>query len=113
MKQTTLAIAILTLIGCQSLSAQKIITKTKPKTAKTVETWEETHTFGERVSYVSLKRDTLILPNDKLGKLIYSSWNDTPKHKQPVIIFADAVTIKNKNEVLYAFLKKKQTLTNN
>lgn len=47
-----------------------------------------------------------MLPNNDLGKLIASTWKDTPsKEKKPTIIFADESTIKAKNE--YVFDRRK------
>lgn len=41
-----------------------------------------------------------MLPNTDLGKLIASTWKDTPsKEKKPTIIFADEQTIKAKNDI--------------
>ena len=60
----------------------------------------------KKVSYVSDNKDTLMLPNTDLGKLIASTWKDTPsKEKKPTIIFADEQTIKTKNE--YAVDRRK------
>lgn len=54
----------------------------------------------KKVSYVSDNKDTLMLPNTDLGKLIASTWKDTPsKEKKPTIIFADEQTIKAKNDI--------------
>jgi hypothetical protein len=51
------------------------------------------------VSYISKGKDTLMLPNNDLGKLIASTWKDTPsKEKKPIIVFADETTIKRKNQ---------------
>jgi hypothetical protein len=107
MKQI-LFISALTLICCQEGLAQTI-TKTKNSVNNTT---GEPRIFGERVSYVSLKRDTLILPDDNLGRLIHATWKDVPKSKQPVIIFADAVTIKKKNENFLVAFRKKPIPTN-
>ena len=58
------------------------------------------------VSYISTNKDTLMLPNTDLGKLIASTWKDTPsKEKKPIIVFADEQTIKTKNE--YAVDRRK------
>lgn len=47
-----------------------------------------------------------MLPNTDLGKLIASTWKDTPsKEKKPIIVFADEQTIKTKNE--YAVDRRK------
>lgn len=52
-----------------------------------------------KISYISKNKDTLILPNDNLGKVIASSWLYTSsKEKKPIIVFADEKTIKLKNE---------------
>jgi len=60
----------------------------------------------KKVSYVSDNKDTLMLPNTDLGKLIASTWKDTPsKEKKPIIVFADEQTIKTKNE--YAVDRRK------
>lgn len=38
-----------------------------------------------------------MLPNNELGKLIASTWKDTPsKEKKPIIVFADESTINQK-----------------
>lgn len=39
------------------------------------------------VSYISKDKDTLFLPNNNIGQLILSSWDDIPKRKRPVIVF--------------------------
>lgn len=61
----------------------------------------------EKISYVSPKKDTLILPNDNIGELIASTWDDV-KTKKPVIIFTDMNTIKRKNELLFANREEKK-----
>ena len=53
-----------------------------------------------KVSYVSKQKDTLMLPNNDLGRLIASTWKDTPsKEKKPTIVFADESVIKRKNDL--------------
>lgn len=64
------------------------------------------------ISYVSPKKDTLVLPNDELGKTIGETWGIIPIKEQPVIIFADEEIIYRKNLVLYENRKKKQNTKN-
>ena len=87
---------------CQQGLAQK--SKQKSQT-------EETYHLN-RVSYVSVKQDTLILPNDALGKLIHDTWNDTPKDKQPIILFADAMVIHQKNQMSFVSTKRTPRIKN-
>lgn len=59
----------------------------------------------ERISYISHKRDTLILPKDTIGFIIYKTW-DNINHPRPVILFADKTRIKQLNNYQNKFLKK-------
>lgn len=59
---------------------------------------------NQKVSYVSPKKDTLILPKDDLGKLIAQTWDNTKK--KPTIIFADQSVIDNKNNRLQLVARK-------
>lgn len=59
-----------------------------------------------RISYISLKKDTLILPKDTIGTLIFKSW-DNITAKRPIILFADEYTIKQRNEWLNKRTKRK------
>ena len=53
---------------------------------------------NQKVSYISPKKDTLILPKNQVGVLIAETWDKTPiKEKRPVIIFADENTINRLN----------------
>ena len=45
------------------------------------------------VSYISKDRDTLILPDNSTGRLILTSWDNVPKNKRPIIIFAPEESI--------------------
>jgi len=71
--------------------------------------YNQAQTTGNKISYVSIHKDTLILPDDELGKLIASTWVDRPLSKKPVIILTDEDTIKRKNEWLtyYVDTRKK------
>ena len=109
MKQTI--IATLTLICCQQGLAQTITKQHPTKTTTTLTT--EYRAYGERVSYVSAKQDTLILPDNSLGKLIHATWKDIPKHNQPVILFADVATIQQRNESVLVANSKKKTVSKN
>ena len=51
------------------------------------------------VSYVSKNRDTLYLPDNSTGRLIYRSWNDVPKKEWPVILFVEENLIAKLNGV--------------
>jgi len=65
--------------------------------------YNQAQTTTERISYVSPKQDTLILPDNELGKLIAQTWVKPKKlTPTPVILFTDEETIKFKNEVLFA-----------
>jgi len=53
---------------------------------------------NKKVSYISPKKDTLILPKNQVGVLIAETWDKNPiKEKRPVIIFADENTINRLN----------------
>jgi len=53
---------------------------------------------NQKVSYISPKKDTLILPKNQVGVLIAEAWDKKPiKEKRPVIIFADENTINKLN----------------
>lgn len=52
-----------------------------------------------RLSYVSKNRDTLYLPNNSTGLLIYHSWNDIPKKEWPVILFVEETIIAKLNGI--------------
>ena len=67
--------------------------------------------IGQTITYVSPKKDTLILPNNEVGILIKTIWDKEHEKKTPVILFADETTINKKNYFLKRSLKK-QTLTN-
>jgi hypothetical protein len=71
--------------------------------------YNQAQTTSVKISYVSPQKDTLILPDDDLGKLIASTWVDRPVGKTPVIILTDEDTIKRKNEWLnyYVDTRKK------
>jgi hypothetical protein len=60
--------------------------------------------IDQKVSYVSFKKDTLILPNDKVGKLIAQTWDN--QKKKPIIIFADQSIIDKKNAKLQTIPSK-------
>jgi hypothetical protein len=64
-------------------------------------------TYPNTIAYVSPKKDTLMLPNDDFGKLVASTWIDTPIKSRPVILLVTEDTIKQKNEELYLKRKKK------
>lgn len=49
------------------------------------------------ISYISKNRDTLYLPDNSTGKLIYSSWTNVSKKDWPVIIFVDEKIIARLN----------------
>lgn len=51
------------------------------------------------VSYISKNRDTLYLPDNSTGRLIYSSWNNVPKKEWPVILFVEENLIAKLNGV--------------
>ncbi len=57
--------------------------------------------INDKISYVSLNKDTLILPNDDLGKLIASTWVCGRIRKAPIIILTNEAIIKRKNEILF------------
>lgn len=53
---------------------------------------------NQKVSYISPKKDTLILPKNQIGVLIAETWDKKPiKEKRPIIIFADENTINRLN----------------
>lgn len=53
---------------------------------------------NKKVSYISPKKDTLILPKNEIGMYIAEAWDKKPiKEKRPVIIFADEKTISKLN----------------
>ena len=52
------------------------------------------------VSYVSTNKDTLILVNDDLGKLIAQTWTEYSDIKKPKIIFASAQYITMRNTLI-------------
>ncbi len=61
-----------------------------------------------RISYISSKKDTLILPDNRLGKLICEAWDYGPKtEKKPVIQFASEQKIRSLNQKIYANRQKK------
>jgi hypothetical protein len=62
----------------------------------------------QKVSYVSPKKDTLILPNDNIGELIAQTWDN--QKKKPIIIFADQSVINKKNSTLQTVLRKTNKL---
>ena len=64
----------------------------------------------EKISYVSPQKDTLLLPDNDLGKLIASTWVDTPTTPKPIILFSDEDTIKRKNDVLFDVRKKNKLI---
>ena len=51
------------------------------------------------VSYVSKNRDTLYLPDNSIGRLIYYSWNNVPKKEWPIILFVEENLIAKLNGV--------------
>jgi hypothetical protein len=51
------------------------------------------------VSYVSKNRDTLYLPENSTGRLIYSSWDNVPKKEWPVILFVEETIIAKLNGI--------------
>ena len=56
--------------------------------------------FSQRcVSYVSKNRDTLYLPDNSIGRLIYYSWNNVPKKEWPIILFVEENLIAKLNGV--------------
>ena len=57
--------------------------------------------FVPRISYISPKRDTLILPNNPIGELIKNLWIDNPKQPIPVILVASEETINKRNKIVY------------
>jgi hypothetical protein len=59
---------------------------------------------NQKVSYVSPKKDTLMLPKDNFGKLIAQTWDGVKK--KPIIIFADQSVIDNKNARLQLVARK-------
>lgn len=63
-----------------------------------------------KISYVSPKKDTLILPDNDFGKLIASTWVNVPNKAKPVILFTDEDTIKRKNEMLFDNRKKRPSI---
>jgi hypothetical protein len=67
-------------------------------------------TYPNSIAYVSPKKDTLMLPNDEVGKLVASTWIDTPIKSRPVILLVTEDTIKRKNEELYLKRKKKPSI---
>jgi hypothetical protein len=58
----------------------------------------------EKLSYVSPKKDTLMLLNDSFGKLIAKAWDG--EKKKPIIVFADQSVIDNKNARLQLVSQK-------
>ena len=64
-------------------------------------------TYPNTIAYVSPKKDTLMLPNDDFGKLVASTWIDTPIKSRPIILLVTEDTIKRKNEELYLKREKK------
>jgi hypothetical protein len=67
-------------------------------------------TYPNTIAYVSPKKDTLMLPNDDFGKLVASTWIDTPIKSRPVILLVTEDTIKRKNEELYLKKEKKPSI---
>lgn len=67
-------------------------------------------TPNETIAYVSPQKDTLLLPNDNLGKLIASTWLSTPITQSPIILFSDEDIIKHKNEMLFNTRNKKKLI---
>lgn len=59
---------------------------------------------NQKISYVSPKRDTLMLPNDKFGKLIAKTWDN--EEKKPIIVFVDQSVIDKKNAKLKLIARK-------
>ena len=59
---------------------------------------------NQKVSYVSPKKDTLMLPNDKFGKLIAKTWDN--EEKKPIIVFVDQSVIDKKNAKLKLIARK-------
>ena len=59
---------------------------------------------NQKVSYVSPKKDTLMLPKDNFGKLIAQTWDGVKK--KPIIIFADQSVIDKKNARLQLVARK-------
>jgi hypothetical protein len=59
-----------------------------------------------RISYISLKKDTLILPKDTLGFLISRCWIGINTNK-PTILFDNKYSIKQRNEWLNTRTKRK------
>jgi hypothetical protein len=55
----------------------------------------------QRVSFISKNRDTLILPNDEFGQLIYQSWDRVTTENKPKILFATVGYINAKNQFYY------------
>lgn len=51
-----------------------------------------------QLSYISQNRDTLLLPNNDTGELIYESWANVPKLEWPVILFVSEDLIASLNE---------------
>lgn len=51
------------------------------------------------VSYVSKNKDTLYLPENSTGRLIYSSWDNVPKKEWPVILFVEETIIAKLNGI--------------
>lgn len=63
---------------------------------------------SDGISYVSHKRDTLILPDNNLGKLISKTWDTHPTaEKKPFIQFATESKIKELNQRLYNTRQRK------
>lgn len=67
-------------------------------------------TYGSRISYVSEKKDTLILPDNSLGKTIAMTWINVKSEKKPVILYADEATITRKNKYQLASVTRKDWL---
>ena len=86
-------LTILTLILCQVTLAQDAL---RP-----------------RITYISPKRDTLIIPDNELGKHIFGAWSNIPKHEQPVIKFASEKEINIRNTKLYSDRKRKVKMKTN
>lgn len=59
---------------------------------------------NQKISYVSPKRDTLMLPNDKFGKLIAKTWDN--EEKKPIIVFDKQSVIDKKNARLQLVTSK-------
>jgi hypothetical protein len=57
-----------------------------------------------RISYVSQKRDTLLLPNNDIGKIIFSVWKN--ELQKPIILLVDEKVINKLNETYFLNLKQ-------